>query len=160
LPAKLVKGVWTQSPAEQTAQVLRAKVDVHWLRRLQGVGLKTDRADVVADGAAAFFGALDQRLRFAEDECLLAVGAVDLGGDAIPAHVALRTATARGRRKKVVPGNQSDPVHGSLPPGEDEIFARTSLSSATNGKDRDLISGNQQRTPVGGWSPDRPHGFG
>src|SRR5579884_1220870 len=125
LPAQLVIGMPIQPPRQQGLEMTRAQIHLHRLGRVQRIRQIANRALLLADDAAMFFGADNKRLRFALSQRFLAIGTDGLAGESIPRTAGRLAATARRMRGQRIL-NHAQPLH-RLPSRSG--FAQLALSS-------------------------------
>jgi hypothetical protein len=115
LAAELGERMRTQTPAQKTAKVLAAQIDFHRARPVQGVGEIANRAELVADGTAAIFGASDERIGFAHGQGFQAMRTEGLAGNVVPGALPGAAAAARVQGQHIVRRSKSHAGHSWVP---------------------------------------------
>jgi hypothetical protein len=115
LTPKLGKGMRPQAAGQETAQVFAAQVDFHRTGPVQGKGQVSNRAELMADGAATIFGPRDERVRFPHGQGFQAMRAKRLAGNVIPRALACPATAARIQGQHIVRGSKAYAGHGWFP---------------------------------------------
>jgi hypothetical protein len=95
--------------------VLRTKVRGDDAVKVQGKGFKADNPGTVANATAALLRAFDEGRAFAYGKHFLAIWAIRLTRDAIPASVGAFATAARQKMRQRFRGDNAQTVHTAPP---------------------------------------------